>query len=535
MKVCSDNKLQKERLKKCPKNRKYPPTKYLIQPYEDEDGYDIGEISYIAFSSYEENGYYAYVASDKEQTSLKLIQFSNGVGNVVAILKLNLDNTLSPFEETDWEDVSLGPCDTKTEKECIYIANTGSNNDDRDVLQILKIYEPDLANLDLSVEEPDVLVVDPITVNYSYGEGFNEKYNDAETLFVDWKGDKKGGKRGDIYIVTKRKDPYCDARVGKIPSSFHSNLSPGESTEIYSMSAVTGAPPQGNVKCEDDPYRPWTGGDMSRKGNLIALRREEGVYFYSRLEEISVVEALSESCPFAAPTSNGLPDENQFEAVGFVGKGNIYAETSECDNKSDCQVPVYFYNLNPKKKSTDYCWETITYDNFEKSSENNYKSGSEVERSDDDSDSKCNGNCACEGDYAMKLADNAGVESSFYHESGQDCSSYSHLRITFKFKWSNSEPMDSFFLELSLDDGNSYSFVSSWALDSDADGKFSENKECYEDFVVLDAEEFGMEFFTDEVKVRFRSSVNGGNDAVYIDEVAFEGGSSDSCDNSEEE
>ena len=184
MKVCSDNKLQKERLKKCPKNRKYPPTKYLIQPYEDEDGYDIGEISYIAFSSYEENGYYAYVASDKEQTSLKLIQFSNGVGNVVAILKLNLDNTLSPFEETDWEDVSLGPCDTKTEKECIYIANTGSNNDDRDVLQILKIYEPDLANLDLSVEEPDVLVVDPITVNYSYGEGFNEKYNDGERMFT---------------------------------------------------------------------------------------------------------------------------------------------------------------------------------------------------------------------------------------------------------------------------------------------------------------------------------------------------------------
>ena len=357
----------------------------------------------------------------------------------------------------------------------------------------------------------------------------------AETLFVDWKGDKKGGKRGDMYIVTKRKDPYCDARVGKIPSSFHSNLSPGASTKVYSMKAVMNTPDQGNVKCEDSPYRPWTGGDMSRKGNLIALRREEGVYFYSRLKQMSVIEALSQPCPFAAPTSTGLTNENQFEAVGFIGKGDVYAETSECDDKSNCQVPVYFYNLKPSKKSSEYCWETVTFDDFEKSRENNYETGIKVKRSNDDSDSKCGGNCACEGDYAMKLSENGGIESSFYHASGQDCTSYSHLRISFKFMFSNSEPMDSFFIELSLNNGNSYEIVGSWALDSDADGEFSENKKCFEDFVVLDAEEFGLEFFTDEVKVQFRSSVNGGNDAIYVDEVLFEGGSSDSCGTGEED
>ena len=192
VKICTLLKLMKEKRNKlCPKNRKYPPTKYLITPYVDDDGYDLGEISHIAFSNYTDNSgnyHYAYVASDKKQTSLKLVRFENkknninndnNVGNVVAVLKLN--NIINDnFDEADWEDISLGPCSKHNKKTCIHIANTGSNNDDRDVLQIYKIYEPDLSSLNLDVNSPDMLDISAITINYSYGEGFLDNYNDCK-------------------------------------------------------------------------------------------------------------------------------------------------------------------------------------------------------------------------------------------------------------------------------------------------------------------------------------------------------------------
>ena len=186
------------RNKTCPQNRKHPPTKYLIAPCVDDDGYDLGEISYVAFSDYTNDSdnsgrqhcHYACVASDKKQTSLKLVRFeknkndsngstNNNVGNVVAVLKLN-NVTNDNVDETDWEDVSLGPCSRINRKPCVYVENAGGNNDDRDVLQIYKMHEPDLVSLNLNPDSPDLLNVSAITINYSYGEGFLDKCNDGK-------------------------------------------------------------------------------------------------------------------------------------------------------------------------------------------------------------------------------------------------------------------------------------------------------------------------------------------------------------------
>lgn len=97
--------------------------------------------------------------------------------------------------------------------------------------------------------------------------------------------------------------------------------------------------------------------------------------------------------------------------------------------------------------------------------------------------------------------------------------------------WSSSEAFDAFYLEISINDGEEYIIVYSWALQSDAMNQFVENEKCYEDAIVLDSKQiYGFDFFTDETKVRFRSSANGSNDSVYIDEVKFEGTDADSCD-----
>ena len=102
-----------------------------------------------------------------------------------------------------------------------------------------------------------------------------------------------------------------------------------------------------------------------------------------------MIDVSSEgSCSFVSSASNGLPDENQFESVGFVGgskKG--FAELSECDNNSDCHIPVCFYNLERSIQKAlpdaNFCWKIFTYGTFENSSDNNCNKGSEVRRSDD--------------------------------------------------------------------------------------------------------------------------------------------------------
>jgi hypothetical protein len=171
-------------------DRRNVPAKYEILPYIDTDTTDdveddLAEISYLAFSEQtDENGNrFAYAASDKEQFSLKVIQFTdnvfashlNGLGNTVATYTLKLP---APPTNDDWEDMSLGPCTDSdensaytTDQVCIYIGNTGnnarSNYEQRKKLKIFKFLEPTIVNF-----TPEDLEVDVATIEFEYGDGF---------------------------------------------------------------------------------------------------------------------------------------------------------------------------------------------------------------------------------------------------------------------------------------------------------------------------------------------------------------------------
>jgi hypothetical protein len=182
----------------CPLDRRNVPAKYEILPYTDiepDDGVedDLSEISYLAFSDQTDaNGNrFAYAASDKEQFSLKVIQFTdnvfaahlNGLGNTVATYTLNLTDV--PLND-DWEDISLGPCTDSnansvytTDQVCIYIGNTGNNPRtnyvQRKVLKIFKFLEPIIVN-----GTPQDCVVNVTTIEFQYAQGFNQ---DPDTYY----------------------------------------------------------------------------------------------------------------------------------------------------------------------------------------------------------------------------------------------------------------------------------------------------------------------------------------------------------------
>jgi hypothetical protein len=196
----------------CPLNRRLVPTIYPVQEYIDTidgDGVedDLSELSYLAFSDKTDvhGNRYAYAASDKEQFSLKVIQFQGpvgvvddetttifrsatphspwrGVGTTVATYTLNLTPTTPPTND-DWEDMSLGPCTDNndnaggytTDQVCIYIGNIGNNvrtgYNQRTILTIFKFVEPEW---DPSSGMPYDQSVNVATIEFEYGSGFDQ-------------------------------------------------------------------------------------------------------------------------------------------------------------------------------------------------------------------------------------------------------------------------------------------------------------------------------------------------------------------------
>jgi hypothetical protein len=167
----------------CPLNRQST-DKYVVEEYEDtypsdwiDD--DLSEISSLVFTSKGSKSgdyYYGYAVSDREQYSLKVLQFDRTTrqAKTVATYVLNVPS----YSNDDWEDMSLGPCTsvsrTSTSPQdgtidtCIYIGNFGNNPRNgytvRTELQIFKFREPDFVNGTIPIDR----TLDVSTIQYSY-------------------------------------------------------------------------------------------------------------------------------------------------------------------------------------------------------------------------------------------------------------------------------------------------------------------------------------------------------------------------------
>jgi len=532
----------------CPLNKTFPAQKYHILPFPDTSGIsyvedDLSEISSLAISSLTDvhNNIYAYVASDKNQFSLKVVRFQTndaqqvvqGTGETVAVYQLNNTN----FTNSDWEDISLGPCSGAMEDTtvCIYVGNFGNNGRgggyvQRRELEIYKFEEPSFSGTNSTPEAQNITVS---TIVYNYSSFETDKYIDAEAMFVDWTGTHGEGK-GDIYVVTKG---TCGRGVGRIAAALHQGLEPGDEVNIGSIERVMKDPPvQGSETCQDGPFRLYQGADMSRDGKKIALitgLSPARVYFFPRETNQTVTQALEETpCDFVSSTSFGLVNEKKHEAVAFVDEeGTIFAETSECNGGGDCEVPIYFHTLvfdPPSESRTLFLntdgWELITYDDFEDGF-GNYMIAPNIA---DDPDAFVATTFPCKNSSAVQLRWDNGASSSIFHHTDQNCTAYSWLRVTFQFQLDADDRfdhMDALFLELSLDGGDDYYTVAVWAKDVD---DIVDWGVCYQRTVELNAVDFGGRVkFGNAVRLRFRASANAMGDAVHIDDVTFEGHSGD--------
>jgi hypothetical protein len=542
----------------CPIDRLYPPSKYEILPFSPftmspafvED--DLSEVSSLAFSDQTdaEGNVYAYAASDKNQYSLKVIRFARQSSNgkviqssatTVAFYTLDVH-----FSNSDWEDISLGPCSgSSTAETCIYIGDFGNNARaspdpyvQRTVMRILKFPEPRFQG-----STPASLSRVPVTtIFYRYASpGWKTTtFYDAEAMFVDWVGSGKG----DIYIITKG---TCTlGGVGMIPASYHGSLPVGNvpsniymptNAAVYSMARVITEPPkQGSTgTCNNVDYKPFQGADMRRDGQLIAMiagGSPPRVYFYPRVNGETVIDALtsptgaSASCSYIASTSYGLANEKKHEAVAFLPDGRSYAETSECDGGRACNVPIYFWDLVfPSSSPTSLRngpiptdgWEFMSFENFETGTLGIFSNGAQASAS---STYACSDGGASSV-WSAYISGHDGAASSIAHQTNQFATNFSWLKVQFDFLLDGFDHMDTFFVEVSLDSGGTYFIVADWALGTKA---ISLLQTCYRsNTVVLNSNNFGVSRFGPEVRVRFRTSANLSTDSVYIDNILLLG------------
>jgi hypothetical protein len=193
--------------------------------------------------------------------------------------------TVETAQLTDWEDVALAPCG---EVDCLYLADSGDNDERREQLRILRIREP---------------VPEPGSELHVTAEVFRVRLpdgpRDIEAIFV------LPGER--VHLVSKgRNDAVTVYR--------YDGALRGES--VTSLTAVQ--------HLSEGPRmlpRQVTGAAASADGGIVAIRTYESLLFY-RVTGDSL-----------APVADGTVNlrtlgEGQGEGVG-VGEGGIVALSSE--------------------------------------------------------------------------------------------------------------------------------------------------------------------------------------------------------------
>lgn len=183
----------------------------------------------------------------------------------------------------DWEDLAIGP-GPDTNRDYLYVADTGDNALTRDEVRIVRIAEPKL-------DAPAPLEIETFELRYD-----DDRSHDAEAILVD-------PADGRLYIVTKQTDG--EDRRSKLFAT-RGPLEPGVDV-LERLITDKNAPHLDGI---------WTAADISPSADQIALTHKGGgnVVFTRRFGEPLEETLAGEPC-FAAST------DDKHESIAFSAAG----------------------------------------------------------------------------------------------------------------------------------------------------------------------------------------------------------------------
>jgi len=201
----------------------------------------------------------------------------------------------------DWEDITLAGCPTQRAT-CLYIADTGDNNNRRKAVVVYAVPEP-------------APPADSGTARSARAAALRLKYSsgpdDVEAIYV-------GPRDGAVYLVSKGRRGVI--RLYQVPRSAW-----GEDTTV----TVTAL--------QDLPIKPFTalgrlvtGAAIRRDGRLVAVRTYTEIYFF-------VPEADGRLTPSRQPVCNVTGLEVQGEGIDFLNDSTLVL-TSEGSQRKPASV-----------------------------------------------------------------------------------------------------------------------------------------------------------------------------------------------------
>lgn len=202
----------------------------------------------------------------------------------------------------DWEDIALHHVDGGSN---IYVADTGNNDWDKEILTIYKFSEP-------MVNEADIgsTITIPASQISQYQIHWPAFSYDCEALAVE-------PNTGDIYLFTKDRENSI-SEVYRYPA-------PQKTEEVFTLEHVTTL----------EMF--WiTGADISPDGSILALTNKQEAFAWKKEAGQSWAEHLLLN---PQPCLLTLEEEEQREAIAVSDTG--YWTVSECK-----QCPVWFYPRN---------------------------------------------------------------------------------------------------------------------------------------------------------------------------------------------
>lgn len=187
----------------------------------------------------------------------------------------------------DWEDLGSGPC---SDGHCLFIADTGDNDGEREQIAIYRVDEP--------VE--GIETVNAIAMHLRYPDG---KW-DAEAIFVV--------PDGDIHLVTKGREGAVV--LYRVPAS----AGPDSVATLERIRELFPATPANEDRI--------TGGGISPDGLWVGIRSKSSLYFYP------TQDLLDPDTPVEPTVIDLRPlGEPQGEALAIDADGTVWL-TSEAEN-----------------------------------------------------------------------------------------------------------------------------------------------------------------------------------------------------------
>lgn len=235
----------------------------------------LEEVSGLVVSHRFPNRLYVHTDSGGETALFVLDTLGNELGKL----------ELSGLSNRDWEDIAVGPGPNGSSY--IYVAEIGDNEGKYDQIYLYRFLEPE------QLQAIPSTAIDRVSLQFPGGP------KDAEAFLVD-------PISGELFLVSKRETKNTLYRVPV--DGFQKGNALLEKLHSFDFTSSVGA-------------------DVSRDGSQILIKNYLQVFYWTRLANQSLSEALQ-----APPRRLPYLAEPQGEAIGFNYKGNAYFTLSEKRN-----------------------------------------------------------------------------------------------------------------------------------------------------------------------------------------------------------